>query len=139
MSPISDTLSAPIGPVVTAEEDGIMKSLAFFALNHPDRDKAFGGSSRGDVLMSLLHHVKNRTVKVVIDPYERRPIGFIAYTVDEAARTLHIQHLLTDKHTCALSGIRALWQTYHAGWNVTAMRRGKMKRYNYEDFIKQLK
>lgn len=139
MSQTFDALATPIGPVVTEEEDGIMKALGFFALNHPEREKAFGKSSRGDVLMSLLHHVKNRTVKVVIDPREHRPIGFIAYTVDNASRTLHIQHLLAERNTCALHGIRALWETYHAGWNVTAMRRGKMKRYNYEDFIKQLK
>lgn len=139
MSQTFDTIMMPIGPVVTAEEDGIMKSLGFFALNHPARRKAFGDSSRGDILMSLLQHVKNNTIKVIIDPYYRAPIGFIAYTVDASTHTLHVQHLLTAPQTSALLGIRTLWEQYHAGWNVTAMRRGKLKRYNYEDFINELK
>jgi hypothetical protein len=139
MSQTFDTLMTPIGPVVTAEEDGIMKSLGYFALNHPARRRAFGDSSRGDILMALLGHVKNRTIKVVIDPSQHEPIGFIAYTVDESTRTLHVQHLLTTPKTSALLGIRTLWTHYHAGWNVTAMRRGKLKRYNYEDFINELK
>jgi len=133
--PISD-ITTPFGDVIDPTTDRMIKAICVFAFRDEGRlSKAFDGASRQEIIYSIVHHVKNRHISVFINS-DMTVGGFILFTPDGSRKRLHIAHMVSDGGVC--NGIETackVWLREFKGWDVTAIRHGRLKTYKFDDFF----
>lgn len=109
--------------------------LCDYILKHPHWERAFPDSSRGDVIYTVLLHLKAGSVRGLIDP-RARLLGVLLFMADKTRQELHINHLLTEPHIKALDWAAQLWEAEYPGWPVKMIRRGQRKTLYFDKFRK---